>query len=806
MPISNTQIYIIDRRDKLLPIGVSGELYIGGDGLARGYLNRPELTVEKFMELEVKVKVEEEEVPREQIPKKHMSYMSHMTYIYKTGDLARWLPGGNIECLGRIDSQVKLRGFRIELEEIERLLLTHDVIKEAVVIAKTDGVGDKYLCAYVVPNSNGDIEPGESGEFSQQAVLELEVFLSEKLPDYMIPSYFVPLECIPLTPNGKIDRKTLPEPEIRAGQGGTYAAPRNRIEEKLSGIWSEVLGIEKNIISIDANFFQMGGHSLKATNMVGKIYKELKVNLPLREIFKTPTIRGLSGCIKGLTGDKYVSVEPVEEREYYELSSAQKRLYILQQLDLDSTAYHMPTIVELEGDIDISKMDSIFKKLITRHEALRTSFAAVDGRGVQEIHPQVEFEIEYYDMEEVEVKVEEERSSVLEGTRGLASLSKESTASTIKNFIRPFDLSQAPLMRVEMIKLPHTPAALRGHPSPEGKEDKYLLMVDMHHIISDGISMDILVKEFLALYGGEDLPELRIQYKDFSEWQNKLLESKEMEKQEAFWLEKFKGNIPRLNMPLDFKRPAVKSFQGDNIYFEIGRELTFNIEQLNKETGTTLFMFLLAVYNVLFHKYTGQTDIIAGAPVSGRKHVDLQNLLGVFVNMIAFRNQPTPGKSFLAFLEEVKASAVEAYENQDYQFEELVRRLSLQGETGRNPIFDVGLVMQDMGSGYRVDTILDDIQKSDGLKVTPYDSGNRASRFDMLLWATAASDKIDLKLEYSTQLFKKSSMETFCKHFMEILQQVAENKEMKLEDITISSDLQVVKSDHVDLDFEFEMK
>jgi hypothetical protein len=329
---------------------------------------------------------------------------------------------------------------------------------------------------------------------------------------------------------------------------------------------------------------------------------------------------------------------------------------------------------------------------------------------------------------------------------------------------------------------------------------KHTLMVDIHHIAADGLSVDILIKEFIALYGGEELPGLTIQYKDFSEWQNKLLASKEMEKQETFWLDKLKGNIPRLNMPLDYQRPAVKGSEGAVIHFEIGKELDPGIKQLNKETGTTLFMVLLAVYNVLLHKYTGQTDIIIGSPVSGRRHADLQNLLGVFVNMVVFRNQPAPAASFITFLEQVKANAVEAYEHQDYQFEELVRKLGLQGETGRNPIFDVGFVLQTMESGDMAGSII-----KNQLKVTPYESENRVSRFDMLLEVFVLSDRLLVNLEYSTQLFKKSSMEMFCNHYKEILQQVVENSEMKLEDITISSDLQEVKSSDVDLDFEFEM-
>jgi acyl transferase domain-containing protein/acyl carrier protein len=544
-----------------------------------------------------------------------------------------------------------------------------------------------------------------------------------------------------------------------------YAAPTNETQQTLAHIWSRAFGFEQ--VGIHDDFFQLGGDSLKALIVTAKIHKELKIEVPIQEFFNRPTIEELSEYIHHhIERTDQGSIEPAEEKEYYELSSAQKRLYIVQLMDLKNTTYNLPTVVTLEGDINTGKIGSIFKQLIARHEALRTSFRTINGKGLQRVHREVEFEIRYYPPD------------------------PNPYASAVKNFIRPFDLSRAPLFRVGMIEM---------------EQGKHILMADVHHIVADGISTDILVKEFIALYQGEDLPALRLEYKDFSEWQNKLLESKDIKKQDAFWLDKFKGNIPRLHMPLDYERPAVKSFAGDEIHLEIGKETTFKIKQLNKETGTTLFMVLLAVYNVLLHKYTGQTDIIVGSPISGRRQVDLQNLLGVFVNMIAFRNQPGPGKSFAAFLEEVKANAVEGYQNQDYPFEELVRKLGLQGETSRNPIFDVAFVQQqERDNEYITNTTLKDKAREDGLlKVTPYDAGNRVSRFDMLLDAVALKDKIVISLEYSTQLFKKSSVEIICKHFKEILQQVVEDKEMKLENITISSDLKVVKSDHINLDFGF---
>jgi NRPS condensation-like uncharacterized protein len=358
----------------------------------------------------------------------------------------------------------------------------------------------------------------------------------------------------------------------------------------------------------------------------------------------------------------------------------------------------------------------------------------------------------------------------------------------INHFVKPFDLTQPPLLRVGMIKL-------------EGA--KHILMVDMHHIISDGISLNILINEFTALYRGEELPLLRIQYKDFSQWQNKRFKSKVLKKQESFWLNKFKGELPDLNMPLDYPRPLNKSWEGDNIFLEIEREVTAKIKKLNKETDTTLFMVLLAVYNVLLHKYTGEREIIVGTPVSGRRHADLENVLGVFINMLVLGNRLTPEKSFEAFLEEVKENALEANENQDYPFEELVKKLDLQGDNVRNPIFDVAIVLQpNTGTNNRSDNghVGDNTHT---LKVTPYQVENRVSRFDMLLGAVEIDEKISINLEYSTSLFKPSSVEKFLKHYREIMQQVVEQKEIKLKDIVISSHLQAAESKKRHIDFGF---
>jgi acyl carrier protein len=417
-PISNTTVYILDRYLKPVPRDIAGEIYIGGDGVARGYLNRPELTCEKFKIKSGKGKKVPGKNYMQSCNHASMQYHAYPHYpitplphspIYQTGDLARWLPDGNIEFIGRIDHQVKLRGFRVELGEIESQLVSHPAVKETVVIVMEDQTGDKYLCAYIVTS-----QPGLE--------LELKKYLSHFMPDYMIPSYFVPIEKIPLTPNGKIDRSALPEPET-GKTGKNYIAPRDEIERKLVEIWAEVLGRDvlhssqlRESISIDDDFFNLGGHSLKATVLAAKIHKTLNVKLSLVDIFSAPLIRKLSTIIKKETKNQFAAIQPVEMKDSYPLSSAQRRLYILQQLETNTTAYNIPQVVVLEGVIDKIRLQDTLNRLIRRHESLRTSFAQVEEEPVQKIHKKVKFEIEFYqvEVEEEEQKTEDRRQKTEE--------------------------------------------------------------------------------------------------------------------------------------------------------------------------------------------------------------------------------------------------------------------------------------------------------------------------------------------------------------------------------------------------------
>ncbi|MFC2146044.1 condensation domain-containing protein, partial [Acidobacteriota bacterium] len=610
--------------------------------------------------------------------------------------MARWLPDGNIEFLGRIDQQVKIRGFRVELGEIESHLMNHPEIKESVVITGQDEKEDKYLCAYIVSHK----EPKKS---------QLREYLSKRLPNYMIPSYFINLDHIPLTPNRKINLGALPPPELEAA--AEYAVPRNKLEMEMLELWSDVLGIKKEKIAIHDNFFQLGGHSLKATTLVSRIHKELNVKVPMVEVFENPTVEGLSKYLQAAARDKYASIAPVEEKEYYQLSSAQKRLYILYQLDKSSKGYNIPYVVKLEGELDRHRWEKAFKKLIDRHESLRTSFEIIDEEPVQRICQEVEFEIEYYKA----------------GNRQEAIGNKEERMpdSIIKNFIRPFDLSQAPLLRVGLIKM---------------EEARHLLMVDMHHIVTDGTSQEIFTQDLIGLYENkrEELLILRLQYKDFVQWQNSNTQRETIKKQEEYWTQQFEGEIPLLHLPADYSRPAVQSFEGRTIVFEIREKEAAGLNRLALAQGTSLYMVLLALYTIFLAKITGQEDIVVGTPVAGRRNDDLQQIIGMFVNTLGIRNYPGGEKTYTEFLQEVKDRTLEAFENQDYPFEELVEKVKVEREVSRNPLFDVAFALQNIFEAFGDQSEIN----MEGIKIKPYPHENKISKFDLTLFANEKGEKL----------------------------------------------------------------
>ncbi|HLP61089.1 MAG TPA: amino acid adenylation domain-containing protein, partial [Candidatus Deferrimicrobium sp.] len=701
-PIYNMQLYVLNRDLQIIPMGAAGELFIAGAGVGAGYLNHGQLTCEKFVKISLTG--------------------NRPVESYRTGDLARWLQTGNIEFLGRIDHQVKIRGFRVELGEIEKCLLNYPGINEAVVWAREEGGGDKSLCAYIVSHKKCD-------------ATGIREFLAKELPGYMIPSYFVQLEKIPLTSNGKVNGKALPKPELDLGE--IYTAPRNEMEEKLVEIWAGVLGKGTVIdrIGIDASFFELGGHSLKATVLAARIHKELNVKLPLAELFKNPTIRGLAEYIRGNAADIYESIMPVEEKEYYGLSFAQQRMYILQQMDLNNTAYNMPEIIPLTEEIDIDRLEGPFKKLLKRHDSLRTSFHMTGDQPVQVVHPGVDFKIE---------KFEE---------------------PVVYRFVRAFDLSQAPLLRVGQFK------------SCEGKN---YLAVDMHHIISDGVSHQILREDFTALYEGKELPPLRLQYKDFAQWQNSPKEIQRLDGQMSYWLKEFAGEIPVLELPMDYPRPISQSFAGNSIDFEIATEDTRALNKIALQGGATLFMVLAAAVNILLSKLSGQEEIIVGTPMAGRRHADLEKIIGMFVNTLALRNFPAGDRTFKEFLADIKERVLMAFENQEYPFEALVDKVAVKRDMGRNPLFDVMFVLQNMYPGI--------IDGSEEAQSETDKNMAHTAKFDLTFTAVEIGRKTLFSIQYCTKLFKQETIERFSYYFKKIVSQIIGNPGLKLRDLEIIPD------------------
>jgi tyrocidine synthetase-3 len=799
-PISNTTAYIIDKANRLQPVGAAGHLCFSGDGLARGYVNNIEFSAEKFVDLSIieeensqtktinKPETEGNKLKNDPLNKKFLRGPGAVFLksapgrrrqkIYRTGDLARWLADGTIEFLGRIDHQIKLRGYRIEPGEIENHLLAIDYINECVVTvfqekAEEGGIsgngspfaeaGEKYLCAYVTANRQIDSH-------------ELRERLLSHLPDYMVPTFFVPLKEIPLTSNGKVDRLALPKPEFTAGK--EYIAPRSETEKKLVQVFAEVLNINEALIGIDSNFFDLGGHSLKAIKLIARIHKELNIKIQLTDIFEIQTIRGLAELAEETGKDIYAAVHLVEKSEYYPLSSAQKRMYILQQMNLTGTMYNVTLVMPLQGNFNEEKVQETFQQLILRHESFRTSFRMVNGETVQKIVNKVEFQIEYHDL----TADADRRDIRSHNVREIAG-----------RFVRAFDLSRAPLLRVGLVK---------------SSDTRHIFMVDMHHIVSDGTSINIIVKDFISLYTGKTLPPLRLQYKDYSQWQNSLTASGKLEKQEVFWLQEFETLPPVLELPTDYPRPPVQYFEGGSINFVIGNEETKALNELLRTYDTTMFMVLLAVFNVFLFKLSGQEDIVVGTPVACRSHADLENIVGMFVNTLALRNQPSSPKPFVQFLKEIREKTMKAFENQEYQLEDLVGKLETTRDSSRNPLFDVTFGLQNQSENLL--NMNPEVSSRTFGTSHSYDTGNLAAKFDISLAGIETGDTILFNFEYSTRLFKKETITRFIDYLQVIITDVLKNPGKEIKDIDILSDeakrdtIAVIEETSKNLDIQYE--
>lgn len=709
-PISNYQVYVLNSFKELVPTGTPGELYIGGVGLAREYYGQPELTAKFF------------------IPN---IFSEGQGRLYRTGDIVRTLPDGNIEYLYRSDQQVKVRGYRIELGEIEAELLKHPSIREVVVLAIEESRTNTELCVYFSSDKN-------------ISSLDLRNYLKKSLPSYMIPGIFINMEKFKLTINGKIDRKALPAPGNSANTGGAYLAPQTEIEHKLVPLWEEVLNVNK--IGIVDDFFTLGGHSLNAMSLVAKIRKKLQLDVSIKDIFKNSSIKELALSLEGMKEKKLESVQVIGEQDYYPSSSAQKSVFFLHEMERGGTTYNIPHIYKVKGKLDREKAECCLQKLVQRHEALRTSFQMIDGEPFQFVQKGLKVECEIMEINE--------------------SFTYECVNRIVEEFIRRFELSKAPLIRMATLSL---------------NKEEHILMFDMHHIISDGISIELFMSEFVSLYEGKSLEELRLQYKDYSTMQNNWFHSNDMKGQSSFWMKQLEGELPILDLPLDYTRPLIQSFKGSVFTFDWNETLTIKLKELAKNTNTTLYMVLLAIYQILLSKYSGQEDILVGTPVSGRSHVDFDNIIGMFVNTMVMRNRPSQDKTFLGFLGEVRDNVLGVYGNMDFPFEVLVEQLKIERDASRNIVFDTMFAFQNKADSPWMNLI------EENLSFEPYEIDHKTSKFDLTLQVIENNDTLSLSFEYNTDLFKKETIESMALHIKKLTQSILAHPDSLIRQINMTT-------------------
>ncbi|MEA2694508.1 MAG: hypothetical protein QOJ16_3895, partial [Acidobacteriota bacterium] len=698
-PIAGAAIYLLDRDLQPVPAGISGELYVGGPGLARGYLARPELTAEKFTP--------------------HPFGAERGERLYRTGDLARFRPDGAIEFVGRTDSQVKIRGFRVELGEIEAALARHPALTEVAVVDRADpGSGSQRLVAYYVPRPAGEPTVGE-----------LQAFLAGLLPGYMVPAAFVRLEAIPVTPTGKTDRKALPEPAPdRSGQTeDAWEAPRTPVEELLAGIWAELLDVSR--VGRGESFFELGGHSLLATRLVSRLREALGVELPLKAVFETPTLAGMADLVEAVrhAGDidglpAAPPIRPLPRTRDLPLSFAQERLWFLEQLDPGSAAYNLPAAVRFTGRLAVPALAGALGAIVARHETLRTRFVTVEGRPVQAIAPSANFSLPTVDLTALPAPAREGEARLL----------------TREDARRPFDLAAGPLVRAALLRL-----GTREH----------LVLLCFHHIVSDGWSMGVLVRELGTLYVGESLPALPVQYADYAVWQREWLAGEVLAAELAWWRERLAGAPAVLALPTDRLRPPVQKFRGGSVPFTLPAEVTAGLSHLCRRRGVTPFMALLAGLDVLLWRGSGQEDLVVGSPVANRTRREIEGLIGFFVNSLALRADLAGEPSFTQLLAQVREQALGAYAHQDLPFEKLVETLAPERSLAHAPLFQVFLVLQNTQNTPAGKLLLP------GLEIAPVAGETGAAKFDLTL-ALGAGPEGELAgvWEYDRDLFDPSTV------------------------------------------------
>ncbi|MCR8844949.1 amino acid adenylation domain-containing protein [Paenibacillus sp. SC116] len=723
-PLGNTSLYVLDAQQHPVPIGVPGELYIGGDSVALAYKGQEKITQEKFM---------------------LNPYTTDGSRMYRSGDMVRWLNNGSLEFLGRMDDQVKISGYRIELGEINALLTEHPDVLENYVDTFINVQGTPQLIVYVVWRESGG-----------STYAELRRYLETKLPNYMVPAHYVTLNSIPVTQNGKVDRILLssmkPDEPCREQQ----VLPRNSLEETISVIWCELLGLQQ--IDVFDTFFDLGGHSLLAMQTITRIRQQLDCQIPLRVLFEKPTIAAIAEYIHANAMDQSVQISAegigvADRRSALPLSFGQQRLWFLEQLDPGNASYLIPSFYRLNGQLDIQALEQSIHHVVMRHETLRTVFQVFDVEPVQVILPTIDWKLP------IEVLSAREKvpgkESVLERMRQDAA--------------QPFGLTEGPLFRVKLYRT--------------GEQEYYLLLV-LHHIISDGWSQPILIKELSAHYESlirgntAVLPPLPIQYADFAAWQRNWLQEDVLQQNMHYWKQQFTGEVPVLQLPIDKPRQTVQQNNGAYYRFELSNQLSRALKGLSREQGATLFMTLLAAFKTLLHRYSGQEDIVVGTPVANRNSAEIEGLIGFFVNTIALRTDMSGNPSFLELLNRVRNTSLGAFAHQDLPFEQLVKELQVERDMSRTPIFQSMFVMQNA-----VEKL-----KLSGLKIEEQDVDTGEAEFELTLIAEETEQGLLFDFSFDTDLFEKSTIVRMAAHFELLLQGIIDHPATNIGQLPLLSD------------------
>lgn len=691
-PISNTKIYVTDKKGRMVPAGIPGELCITGENVGRGYWNRAQLTSEKFVE---------------------NPFGSGR--MYKTGDLARWTRNGDLHYLGRMDEQLKIRGLRIEPGEIRNVLCKQRGVKDAAVVLTESENGDRYLCAYITGEQMLDLE-------------ELRKSIRMELAEYMVPDYMMQIDKMPINANGKLDKTALPA--FQYSENSDFIEPVGVMEKMICRCFSEVLGLER--VSADDNFFRIGGHSLKAMLVANRIEQETGIRIELNTLFANPSAQELAKKIKCEKKEDFRGIPKAQQSNIYPMSSAQKRMFILNQINKEALTYNLPCFFRVEGRLNIQRLKYAVDEVVRKHSILRTTFHMEDGMPVQKIH------------DEMQIEVESNMNS--------------------KQFIRPFDLEAGPLLRICYTEEPETGC----------------LMFDMHHIISDGITLKNLITEIIQLYMGLQTQEEVKQYSDYSEWMRNF-RTADMEVQKQYWMDKFDGGVPVLDIITDFPRPSYQSHKGRVVIGEIPRILSQKLRTFAADSGATPYMVLLSCAMILFGRYSGQEQIIIGTPVSGRVHRDTEHMLGMFVNTLALQGDVKGEKTYRQFLEEIKEECLGSFRHQEYPFEELVDSLSAARDASRNPLFDVMFNMQEKQC---MDFNIDDV------KITGMELAHlyNISKFDMTINIKDEGEHYSIIWEYCTDLFKQETIAQMMNIYVDVLNRIVTGDNIRIADVSLCNE------------------